>query len=176
MRDLWLVGKINEQRGAVAVTVALMMFVLIGFAALSIDIGYLMVTRNELQNVADAAALAATRKLGNNYENMTPSEQLSYTCGSTEWPCTEITSVAIEAGLANRAGQVDEGGSAGVGFRVHLGGVGLAYRQQYGVVRVGYKGVATEFLSLFHQVDHCIACKHIAVIRQNTSVCRYQGR
>jgi len=103
----WLGDNVKKQKGAVAVTVALVSIVLVGFAALSIDIGYLMVTRNELQNVADAAALAATRKLGNYYENMTPEEQLSFACGMAEWPCADIKTVAIETGLANRAGQVD---------------------------------------------------------------------
>jgi hypothetical protein len=107
MMNLRLVGKGNKQKGAAAVTIALLTIVMICFAALSIDIGYLMVTRNELQNVADAAALAATRKLGNYYENMAPAEQLSYTCSMAAWPCTDIIAVAIEAGLANRAGQVD---------------------------------------------------------------------
>lgn len=48
----------RNQRGAVAITVALMMLILLGFAAISIDVGYLFVVRNELQNAADAAALA----------------------------------------------------------------------------------------------------------------------
>ncbi|WP_231748557.1 pilus assembly protein TadG-related protein [Burkholderia latens] len=48
----------QKQRGAVAITVALLMTILLGFAALAIDIGYLFVVRNELQNAADAAALA----------------------------------------------------------------------------------------------------------------------
>ena len=109
MKYQWLVCKIKQQEGAVAVTLALLMIVLVGFAALSIDVGYLMVTRNELQNVADAAALAATRKLGNNYENMTKDQQLSYTCGTVEngMPCSDIITVAKEAGKANRAGQVE---------------------------------------------------------------------
>ncbi|UNY41880.1 hypothetical protein CPT_Momento_050 [Burkholderia phage Momento] len=48
----------RNQRGAVAITVALLMSILLGFAALAIDVGYLFVVRNELQNAADAAALA----------------------------------------------------------------------------------------------------------------------
>ncbi|AIO40659.1 tad-like Flp pilus-assembly family protein [Burkholderia cenocepacia] len=48
----------QKQKGAVAITVALLMTILLGFAALAIDIGYLFVVRNELQNAADAAALA----------------------------------------------------------------------------------------------------------------------
>ncbi|WP_175810910.1 pilus assembly protein TadG-related protein [Burkholderia cepacia] len=48
----------RKQKGAVAITVAVLMLILLGFAALAIDVGYLFVVRNELQNAADAAALA----------------------------------------------------------------------------------------------------------------------
>ncbi|WP_279608416.1 pilus assembly protein TadG-related protein [Burkholderia ambifaria] len=48
----------GDQRGAVAITVAVLMAILLGFGALAIDVGYLFVVRNELQNAADAAALA----------------------------------------------------------------------------------------------------------------------
>lgn len=48
----------RKQKGAVAVTVAVFLVFLLGTAALAIDIGNLMVARNELQNAADAAALA----------------------------------------------------------------------------------------------------------------------
>jgi len=79
------IPSLKDQAGAVAVTVAILMFVLVGIAALAIDIGYLLVTRNELQNVADAAALAAASKLGDNYQNMSPAEQLQYDCGMPDW-------------------------------------------------------------------------------------------
>lgn len=48
----------RDQRGAVAITVAVLLTILLGFGALAIDVGYLFVVRNELQNAADAAALA----------------------------------------------------------------------------------------------------------------------
>lgn len=48
----------NTQRGAVALIVALMMTLLLGFGALAVDIGNLLVVRNELQNAADASALS----------------------------------------------------------------------------------------------------------------------
>lgn len=59
---------LEQQRGATAIIVALVLTVLLGFAALAVDVGYLMVGRNELQNVADAAALAGARTLGRLYE------------------------------------------------------------------------------------------------------------
>jgi len=43
------------------------MIALIGMASLAFDTGYLFKTRNELQNIADAAALAAARSLGDVY-------------------------------------------------------------------------------------------------------------
>ncbi|KVC95485.1 pilus assembly protein TadG [Burkholderia ubonensis] len=53
----------RRQRGAVAVVVAIALAVLIGFVGLALDLGKLYVTRSELQNSADACALAAARDL-----------------------------------------------------------------------------------------------------------------
>ena len=47
-----------KQRGAIAVLVALMLVVLMGFTSLAVDLAFGLVVRNELQNAADAAALA----------------------------------------------------------------------------------------------------------------------
>lgn len=54
----------DNQRGATIIIVALMLVVFLGFAALAIDIGYVTASRNEAQNVADAAALAGAGELG----------------------------------------------------------------------------------------------------------------
>jgi len=108
IRDIRFTDKMQQERGAVAVTVAIMLIVLVGFTALSIDIGYLMVTRNELQNVADAAALAASRKLGNTYQGMDYDEQQSYDCSSSpDLTCDDIIAVAQQVGLENQAGQTN---------------------------------------------------------------------
>lgn len=61
--------KMQSERGAVGILVALLMIVFLGIAALAIDVGYLVVARNESQNTADAAALAGARLLGENYHN-----------------------------------------------------------------------------------------------------------
>lgn len=55
--------KISEQDGAVLVIVVLCLLMFIGFAAYALDIGHLMVVRNELQNSADAGALAGALAL-----------------------------------------------------------------------------------------------------------------
>ncbi len=48
-----------RRRGVVAVLVCVLLTVMIGFAALTIDVGAIYNTRNDLQDAADAAALAA---------------------------------------------------------------------------------------------------------------------
>ncbi|HKI51620.1 MAG TPA: pilus assembly protein TadG-related protein [Geothermobacteraceae bacterium] len=53
----------RNERGAVLVLVGVLMIVLVGFAALAIDLGHLYVVRNELQNAADSGALAGAQNL-----------------------------------------------------------------------------------------------------------------
>lgn len=61
MRLLFNIAAIfNSEKGVTAVYVALLIPIFLGFAALAIDVGFIMVTRNELKNAADAAALAGT--------------------------------------------------------------------------------------------------------------------
>jgi Flp pilus assembly protein TadG len=61
-------------RGQVLVFVALAIFVLLGFAALGIDVGYMYTVRHELQRSADAGALAGAsvfRETGLNSDDAT---------------------------------------------------------------------------------------------------------
>lgn len=54
---------IRSQRGAILIMTAVLIVVLIGVAALALDIGRLVVLRSQIQNAADAAALAAAVEL-----------------------------------------------------------------------------------------------------------------
>ncbi|NCO65392.1 MAG: hypothetical protein COW32_09085 [Candidatus Aquicultor secundus] len=54
---------IQNEKGAVAIIVALMMTVFIGFTALAVDVGYLYEIRCQLQSAADAAALAGCQEM-----------------------------------------------------------------------------------------------------------------
>lgn len=64
-----MIKKLNslkkDERGQALILVALSMVVLIGVAALSVDYGYLAWQKRDLQNAADAAALAAAWELPN---------------------------------------------------------------------------------------------------------------
>jgi Flp pilus assembly protein TadG len=53
----------SSRRGAVAVLVAALLIPILAFVALSVDIGWITLTRDELQSAADSAAAAAAQQL-----------------------------------------------------------------------------------------------------------------
>jgi Flp pilus assembly protein TadG len=65
MKAKHIIDRLRDQKGATAVIVAVSMFALVGMAALAIDLSHLYVVKNELQNAADAGALAGARVLYN---------------------------------------------------------------------------------------------------------------
>lgn len=94
----------HPEKGAVLVMVAISMVALIGFVALAVDIGHLLVTRNEVQNVADASALAGARALGAIYQGLPPEQQQTFFCDGGEGGCQEtIRATAQDVASKNRA-------------------------------------------------------------------------
>ena len=99
MRLLFNVSAIfKSEKGVTAVYVALLIPVFIGFAALVIDIGFGIVTRNELQNVADSAALAAARKIGIIYEPIPVSDRPNFSIN-----IADIKTQAKDVAKSNKA-------------------------------------------------------------------------
>lgn len=60
----------NRQGGAVAIMVGFSIFLLIGMAALVVDLGHLYLARTGLQNAADAAALSGAKQLDGTAEGI----------------------------------------------------------------------------------------------------------
>jgi len=60
----------SRERGAVSILMAVMIVGLVGVAAFAIDIGYGLVVKSELQNIADTSTLAGTRELAIVYRDM----------------------------------------------------------------------------------------------------------
>lgn len=74
----------EKERGGIAVIVALLMVVLLGFAAIAVDVGMLYSERAQLQNGSDSAALMVAQKCAKN---------------AADENCS--TSAPLAAGLAN---------------------------------------------------------------------------
>jgi len=96
MKRRRLANRLNNEQGAVAAVTAIFLLLLLALLAAAIDIGHALVAKNELQNTADAAALAGTRALGVIYEGMTPAEQQTYTLTSGD-------RATVEAAVQNTA-------------------------------------------------------------------------
>ena len=93
---------LSENQGSIAIIVVLLMVVFLICAAMAIDVGFGLVVKNQLYNVADSAVLAGTRQLGKIYEGLTPSQQQSYVLTSADR--TAITSAVTAAAGSNMAG------------------------------------------------------------------------
>ncbi|MDL1980014.1 MAG: pilus assembly protein TadG-related protein [Deltaproteobacteria bacterium] len=93
-----LLEKVKNQAGVSAVIIAIVIPMLIALTALSVDVGYMYVTKNELQNVADAAALAGARFLGRTYEGLSRAEQQDHVFFRSD-----IVDVVKQVALNNKA-------------------------------------------------------------------------
>ena len=98
--------RLRDQRGVTIILVALLMFVFLGIAALVIDLSHLYVVRNELQNAADAGALAGARFLYNDYgtEVNVGANQIAYAAAIANKALAE-TGGAIAVDVNWEAGQ-----------------------------------------------------------------------
>jgi Flp pilus assembly protein TadG len=77
----------ESQKGAITILMAVVLVGLIGIAAFAIDIGYGLVVKSELQNVADTGSLAGTRALA-----------LAYQTNGTYWgetPTSDVKSTVL---------------------------------------------------------------------------------
>src|SRR5436853_4588642 len=92
----------KNRRGNILVLAAAALIMIMGFTAFSIDIGYITLTKAQLQNAADAAALAAAADLA---AGIPPASTQSTT--QTE---TLARQSATTVAAANSAG----GGTSGV--------------------------------------------------------------
>lgn len=91
----------SGERGNVAVVVALSLMVLLGFAALVIDVGNFWRVRGELQNAADAAALAGVRDLNGQSSQFTLARLSAQRIAALH--AADSTRVSLDLNLSNTA-------------------------------------------------------------------------
>lgn len=75
-------GARQRQRGAVIVTVALVLLFLLGFIGFALDFGRLFVVKTELQTAMDACALAAAQELDGGSDALTRATSAGLTAGN----------------------------------------------------------------------------------------------
>jgi len=96
--------KRTDQRGVTVVIVAILIILFIGIAALAIDVSNLYAVRNELQNAADAGALAGARVL---YDDL-GTQQIHVELSKSSATATAASNKAMAAAGGSVAVEVDE--------------------------------------------------------------------
>jgi hypothetical protein len=92
-------------RGQSLVLVAVSLIMLMGFAGIAIDVGAMMLTRNELQNAADAAALAGAGALYQ--KNVCPAPPASCYDSAPNWTRGRDTTInAVKPAFGNKVTHV----------------------------------------------------------------------
>jgi Flp pilus assembly protein TadG len=92
----------NARRGAVVPLTAILLIPLLGMLAFAIDTGYIVMSKSELQNAADAAALAAAERMSTYYvEYYLPSANQSAVLTSAQ---SDACSLASKYASFHKAG------------------------------------------------------------------------
>src|SRR5262245_26550776 len=99
------------RRGAIAPMTVLLLIPLVGMLAFSVDVGYMVLVQAELQNAADAAALAGAEKLQNLYVQyymplQTQQAQIYNTAVNNTGTWSSPTYTAKKFASYNKAGNV----------------------------------------------------------------------
>jgi len=100
-----ILGKLQDQQGAILVLVAILFsFVFIALLAFAIDIGHIVVVRNELQNAADAGALAGAMNLYYDKDMVYADPSLSEDLIGTVNP--NANQIASDTAMANKSDKI----------------------------------------------------------------------
>lgn len=83
-----MLRNLRRQTGSMLITASIWLIMLIGMTALAFDVGHLLIVRNELQNAADAAALAGANCLDK-------------TTAGSGTDCTTVKSASLNWSIAN---------------------------------------------------------------------------
>ena len=101
-------AKRDDERGAVAVIVALCMIAIFAMVVLTIDVGGLLLERRSMVNAADAAALAAAQTCANQADTTDPEDQADEfaTQNVTDLPADGIDNITDIVGCKTTSGHV----------------------------------------------------------------------
>ncbi len=87
---------IHRQRGAMLITMAIFFVFIIGLVAVAVDVGHLVIVRNELRNAADAAAVAGANCL-NRVSNASGDGCTAIVASTLNWTAAAARAASVAA-------------------------------------------------------------------------------
>ena len=166
-----------RQSGSVIVLVALALVVMLGIAGLVVDLGRLFVIKAELQNAADACALAAAREL-----NCDPA--VAGTCPATVLAAAQAAGIAV--GTRNAVDFQSSGVAIApddVRFSTVLSGAngddsvylsiaqGADRNSRYAMCTIPQRGIAMSFMRVLGFDSETVAATAVATLAPSQTSC-----
>lgn len=154
----------RQQNGAVAIIVGLCIVVLIGMIGLVIDLGHLFITKTELQNSADACALAAARELDGAGDALLRAENAGLTVGRQNK--VEFQSIAVSINPAD----ITFSNTLNSGYLTRLGGANPT-TSKYAMCTLNRSGIAVWFMQVLGFGGQAVGARAVATLAPSQTTC-----
>jgi Flp pilus assembly protein TadG len=159
----------GRQRGAIGIMVALSAVVLLGFLGVVIDLGRLHVMKTELQNAADACALAAAFELDGNAGALTRAENAGIAVGTRNQVNFQSAAVAVTAADIRFSTTLSAGGGSNSNYLTQA--AGAPADSKYVMCTLTLPGVPMTLTSLLGSGAQTVAGQAVATLAPAQSSC-----
>jgi len=159
-----------RQRGAIGVVVALSLVVLLGFLGVVLDLGRILVVRTELQNAADACALAAAYELDGNASALTRAENAGITIGTRNSMVFQSTPVSVTAADISFSPVLSGAGGSNAVYVTQAGGATPA-TAKYAMCTLTRAGLPMTLMALLGAGAKTVSAQAVATMAPSQSSC-----
>jgi Flp pilus assembly protein TadG len=149
--------------------VALSLIVLLGFLGVVIDLGRLYVMKSELQNAADACALAAASELDGNASALTRAENAGITVGTRNLINFQSTAVAITAADISFSTTLSGPGGSNANYLTQA--AGAPADSKYAMCTLTRAGVPMTLTGLLGSGPQTVGARAVATLAPAQSSC-----
>ncbi|MGE5321023.1 MAG: pilus assembly protein TadG-related protein, partial [Hyphomicrobiaceae bacterium] len=158
----------KRQRGAVAVVVGLAILVLLGMIGLALDMGQMFVNKTELQNAADACALAAARELDGNADALTRADAAGVKVGTQNLVGFQKTAVVLTPADISYSDQLSPNSSYTTSAATSAG---EAKKARFAMCQVGRTDIAMWFMGLQGFGNQTVRAYAVATLAPSQTTC-----
>jgi len=159
----------RHQRGAMAVMIALSLVVLVGFLGVVVDLGRLYVMKAELQNAADACALAAAYELDGNANALTRAENAGITIGTRNQVNFQSAQVTVTAADISFSTVLSGGGGSNAVYLTQA--AGAPANAKYARCVLTRPGVPMTLVSVLGVGPQAVGAEAVATLAPSQSSC-----
>jgi Flp pilus assembly protein TadG len=159
----------KRQTGVVAPTTALALVVLVAFLGVAVDVGRLFVIKTELQNAADACALAAAQELDGNAGALTRAENSGITAGTRNG--VHFQSAPVVIAVSDVKFSTTLSSASGDNSNYQTQAAGAPANSRYAMCTVTLPGVPMSLTSIVGVGPQTVAAAAVATVAPAQTSC-----